>query len=128
MKYAALLASAFIATSVLAEPRFDTAQFKAVNTNNAVAAVTLQSFDGTARGSLLRVDVTVDGTSKTNTVIVSDSTGTVLLSNQFTSGTTKTWFTNNPVPFIGVSITQFGPTPTNSAALPTNTVSILYNR
>ena len=123
-----ILIPVLFAISAMAEVRVDQAQFIGVNTNAPVAASTLQTYAGTSRGFLLRVDVTVDATAKTNTVIFTDTTGIVLLSNQFTTGTTRTWFTNNPVPFVGCAITQYGASPTNSAALPTNTVTILYRR
>ena len=70
------------------------------------APVVLGSLD--ARGLLYRLTVTVGGgLAKTNSLILADTDGAVVLSNSFTTGTTTTNFAT-PIPFVGLTISGFG--------------------
>jgi hypothetical protein len=74
-----------------------------------------------ARGILHRVVLVVSGTAKTNTVWLTDTDGTVIYSNQLTSGTT-TFTTNMAVADIVVRTSSA--TPTNAAFNNTITITV----
>ena len=91
----------------------------------ATNAVSSASATNTTTGFLLKVSVTVNSGAKTNNLIVADVDGTVLLSNVFTSGTTTTWFTNNPVPFQGLVYSAFS---ANTNGVVTNSITSTINK
>jgi hypothetical protein len=74
-----------------------------------------------ARGILHRAVLVVSGTAKTNTVWLTDTDGTVIYSNQLTSGTT-TFTTNMAVADIVVRTSSA--TPTNAAFNNTITITV----
>lgn len=121
MKY--LILTLLLAVSASAELRQDVYTY--VGRSNATAsAITPLEGNVTGRGLLYRIEVNVSGTTKTNNLKITDGDGYTILSNAFLSGTTTTWFTNNPTPFIGTVVNGFGA----SNATITNTIKILYQR
>ena len=74
-----------------------------------------------ARGILHRFVLVVSGTAKTNTVWLTDTDGTVIYSNQLTSGTT-TYTTNMAV--ADILLKTASASPTNAAFNNTITITV----
>lgn len=122
----ALAISLLLAGAAFAELRQDT--LTVIGKTNGAASVVISPIDGTGniRGDLKRIIVTVGGTSaKTNDLWITDSEGYSISTNTYIGGTTTTvWFTNNPIPFIGLIVNGNGAT----SASVTNTIKIMYDR
>jgi hypothetical protein len=111
------LAAVTIAVAVASAEVRQTSQVVVASTNaTAKVGATMN-----ARGILHRVVLTVSGTAKTNTLWLTDSDGTVIYSNQVTSGT-STLATNLAVADIVVSTASAAPT--NTAFNNTITITV----
>jgi hypothetical protein len=111
------LAAVTLAVAVAsAEVRQSTTKVVASTNATATAGATIN-----ARGILHRVVLVVSGTGKTNTLWLADTDGTVIYSNEVTSGTT-TFTTNMAVADIVVSTASA--TPTNAAINNTITITV----
>jgi len=107
-------AALMLAGSAFAEMGRSSKDFVGRTNATSAVAVTME-----ARGLMYRASIAVSGTAKTNNIIILDGDGAVILSNEYTSGTTTTNFVT-VVPFVGLSISSFG---ANTTAV-TNTVTI----
>jgi hypothetical protein len=106
---------------------FDTVSFVGQTAAVSAAISPIGSHVLVARGKLQKLIITIAGSTSTNSIVITDDSGTVISSNAaITNATYTTWFTNNPISFVGFNITQFSCGPTNTASLPTNTVSALF--
>ena len=111
------LAVAVLAAAIAsAEVRQSTTAVVASTNATPTTAATIN-----ARGILHRVVLVVSGTGKTNTLWLTDTDGTVIYSNEVTSGTT-TITTNLAVADIVVSTSSA--TPTNAAINNTLTITV----
>lgn len=120
MKYLlGLVASLALVFSVSAEIRQD--RYQVVARTNATFSVQV---NGLAAGKLQRIRLDVSGAGKTNLLQIVDADGSVILSNEYTSGTTYVSFTNNPVPFVGMDISTSA---ANTTAV-TNTLIVTFER
>ena len=122
----ALAISLLVTSAAFAELRQDT--LTVIGKTNGATSVVISPLDGTGnfRGDLKRIIITVGGTSaKTNDLWITDSEGFSISTNTYVGGTTTTaWYTNNPIPVIGLIINGNGAT----SASVTNTIKIMYDR
>lgn len=116
LTFGGLAVAVFAAAIASAEVRQSTTAVVASTNATPTTAATIN-----ARGILHRVVLVVSGTGKTNTLWLTDTDGTVIYSNEVTSGTT-TITTNLAVADIVVSTSSA--TPTNAAINNTLTITV----
>jgi hypothetical protein len=118
-----------MAVTASAEMRQDTYEYIGISNSAAAVLTELTGLAGSARGELERISVKLNGSNRTNQLIITDGDGYLILSNGFTSGTTTTWYNLTNLPFIGIIVKGFNAvTATNAAEAHTNTIKILYKR